>query len=838
MTVSVEFGVCYTDTLNRSLILAIGLVRFRMLAILEQLRIEQARIASKMVTLLFALPLRTLSGDRLGESIFALLLDAIHSVLSKALWSLDSVLLLGKLAVICRQLILTLGLSLSAFDTNMRQLIDQWLGTLFLRIFPLPQELHPMVCFAEVNLVLAEWRGIYEILTCVIPGIDHTFQAEWMRIALKGHAQHGIAHIERYSETFNWHYLSKNTPRLLDQFLRNCCVLAIRGLIRGFTSGFFSSVIDTCSLLRTESDQHMIKFINYLNQESIFLCTSYEPSIIEFSSRDLLGRDLRARFQQFSCARPSEFTAASTLTCFGSFHKLSIPLFRASPERLMNLNFPPNHVVVSSRNSLTKRRIVTLLMKAHNLTLLDDSLSCIDALNELGTKGRDMVYAMESFTHIWTFFQMEIEGVWRLSPQITSKTANYYIDTAMLLLTSPNRVSRHITRFLWRGVCKLLIIWTSHHCTFYLEGRLTSFGIKCLSILGYFQKVFEFCKFPDAYQLSSFKLMLDKLAVCIEDAKLRPEIHPVSDLDCAQITLDGCRRSFGLDADPLEYPAQGIFLSCRLGTGTFGTVYRVHDSSSNRVVALKEIDLLNADVVKQDVAHEVSFLRLLKHPNIVSFYDATIVNNKLYIKTGYCSGGPILTAIPSSTFQVPDFADVIFRRTTVHLLLGLAYLHFNEVVHGDLKPANILMDGFERIQLVDFGSTRALLGKTAASCRSGSQFALGTLEYMAPETVLKSELSQRSDIWSVGCTLFHLVTGEAPWHEYTKPWGVMFSMQTQTMFSMKALDNTCLDSDAKALIASCLKYNPSERPTATELLLSPFLYDPLRLPPVTVTSTW
>lgn len=838
MAVSADVDNHETANLNRSFVLAIGLVRFHVLNLLEQLRLRQARIASKMVALLAALPLRTLSRSKVGESLFALLLDAVRTVVKEGLWSTTSALLLGRLSVMCRRLILALGLSLNAFDTNMRKLIDWWLKTLFLRIFPLPQEAHPTIHCTETNLVMAEWRGIYEILTHVMPNIDHIFHEAWMRIALKGHAQLGIAHMKSFSETFDWHYLSSNVPQLLDRFLRNCCVLSIRGLLRGFTSGVFASVIDTCSLLRTESDQHMRQLINYLGQESLFVCTYYDRSTIEFSSRGLLDRGLRARFQQFSCARPSEFTAAFTLTCFGSFPLISFPRARTSPERLMNLQFPPNHVVVSSRNSLTKRRIVTLLMKAQGLTLVDESLSCVDALNELGAKGRDIVYAMESFTHIWAFFRMEVEGMWRLSPQITAKVANYYIDTAMLLLAVPNRVARHVARFLWRGVCKLLVLWTSHHCAFYREGRLTSFGIKCLPILGYFRKIFEYCKFPDAYQLDSFKLILDELAACIEDAKSKPEIHPAGDLDCARLTLRGCRHSFGLDASSPAWLTQGIFISGRLGTGTFGTIYRAYDFALNRVIALKEIDLLNEDVVKQDVVHEVSFLRLLNHPNIVSFYDASIVGNKLYIKTGYCSGGLILTAIPPATFKVPDFADVIFRRTTAQLLLGLVYLHINGVVHGDLKPANILLDGFERIQLVDFGSTRSLLGRTAASCGGGSQLALGTLEYMAPETILKGELSQRSDIWSVGCTLFHLVTGETPWLGYAKPWGVLFSMQTQTLFNMKALDKTCLDSNAKALIISCLKYDPSERPAATRLLLSPFLYDPFKLPQVTVTSTW
>lgn len=98
---------------------------------------------------------------------------------------------------------------------------------------------------------------------------------------------------------------------------------------------------------------------------------------------------------------------------------------------------------------------------------------------------------------------------------------------------------------------------------------------------------------------------------------------------------------------------------------------------------------------------------------------------------------------------------------TKQILEGLEYLHVNNVIHRDIKAANILLDSKGAIKLADFGSSKKIYGSI-----NTSRSLCGTPYYMAPEVIRQSGHNRYADIWSLGCTVYELIAGRPPWSEH------------------------------------------------------------------------
>lgn len=394
-------------------------------------------------------------------------------------------------------------------------------------------------------------------------------------------------------------------------------------------------------------------------------------------------------------------------------------------------------------------------------------------------------------------------------------------------LLSPKSSPTYARRFTWRGTFRLLHWWVRRMCDFYRQGRIHFMALRCLPLLSHIQNAITNCPFRDAFSPELLDRDLAELSWCLLDALRDLQRHSGNNIRCAILCVEGCREFLKVAPPgiiPVDRPLSGIMISELIRTSTFGAVYKAYDYRLNRVVALKEVEL-HAGPLSKAAMEEVNNLRCLYHQNIVLFYSASIVDSKLYITTEYCSGGSLHQVIPQLAAQKPDEVNITFRRVAVQLLLGLGFLHGNAVIHGDLKPENILLDAFERIKLADFGTTRPLRQATGAADHLNSYLSMGTTEYMSPETILHGQLTAKSDIWSLGCTLYHIVTGRAPWKGYVKPWGILKSLNEGSTFNLNALAEAAIDRNAKILIGSCLQLDPAARPSSLELLLSPFLYE-------------
>ncbi|HAV34518.1 MAG TPA: hypothetical protein DC058_11020 [Planctomycetaceae bacterium] len=195
-----------------------------------------------------------------------------------------------------------------------------------------------------------------------------------------------------------------------------------------------------------------------------------------------------------------------------------------------------------------------------------------------------------------------------------------------------------------------------------------------------------------------------------------------------------------------------------IGRGGMGSLQKARDRSLNRLVVIKRIvDSRNSDpVAQQRFVREAEAHAALEHDNIVRIYRVGRDNKGLFLVLEFVSGEDLYQRIQRTGPVQP--AEVL--RIAVQICQALQYMHSHGWVHRDLKPANILIDTKGRIRVTDFGIVRP----TAMAIQlTETGKTPGTKPYMAPELCNGSgSADERSDLWSLGATLYQLITGQVP----------------------------------------------------------------------------
>lgn len=200
----------------------------------------------------------------------------------------------------------------------------------------------------------------------------------------------------------------------------------------------------------------------------------------------------------------------------------------------------------------------------------------------------------------------------------------------------------------------------------------------------------------------------------------------------------------------------------QLGKGAMGVVYLARNPGNGRPVAVKTLALAEKfeadqiDEVKARLFREAKTAGRLSHPNIVSILDAGEAHDLAYIVMEYVAGHDLKKYTPQDALlPLPKVFEIIIQAAR-----ALDYAHEQGVVHRDIKPANILFEpGAGKVKITDFGIARMTVsGKT----KSGE--VLGTPSYMSPEQLAGKEVDGRSDLFSLGVTLYELCTGKLPFH--------------------------------------------------------------------------
>ena len=190
-----------------------------------------------------------------------------------------------------------------------------------------------------------------------------------------------------------------------------------------------------------------------------------------------------------------------------------------------------------------------------------------------------------------------------------------------------------------------------------------------------------------------------------------------------------------------------------------GRVYKAHHVMMDRVVALKIIspEIASNERVVARFQREMKLVGRLDHPNVVRAFDADQIQRVLYIVMEYVPGhslGERLKKGPIPPLEMIDYA--------AQAALGLAHAHEQGIVHRDIKPSNILLSGEGRIKILDLGLGVLMEADTSATFATADGIAVGTVDYMSPEQACGREVDGRSDVYGLGCAMYHLMTGKLP----------------------------------------------------------------------------
>ncbi|XP_015064769.1 mitogen-activated protein kinase kinase kinase 17-like [Solanum pennellii] len=251
-----------------------------------------------------------------------------------------------------------------------------------------------------------------------------------------------------------------------------------------------------------------------------------------------------------------------------------------------------------------------------------------------------------------------------------------------------------------------------------------------------------------------------------------------------------------------------------LGKGSYGLVSMASTATRSRkipsLIAVKSC-MLNRSL---SLRNEREFLRMFEDcPQIIQCFGFNITyEDDLYLYNlllEFASVGSLADRI--NNLGLPEFQ---VQKHTKNILLGLSLIHKKGVIHCDIKPQNILLTGDaddEVAKIADFGLSITLEQNSKENV--GQR---GTKRYMAPEALLKEEYCPGFDIWSLGCTVYEMITGEPLWES-------SILMLNRIQYEEPIIQNPKLSTEAKDFLNNCLAKNPSARWSADMLLNHSFL---------------
>ena len=271
-----------------------------------------------------------------------------------------------------------------------------------------------------------------------------------------------------------------------------------------------------------------------------------------------------------------------------------------------------------------------------------------------------------------------------------------------------------------------------------------------------------------------------------------------------------------------------------LGRGSFGKVKLCLNILDNDLYAIKVVEL-NAlrhtekskglqrksmgggkkTSVDQDeeLQREVDVMKALDHPNLVTLYEVIkSASGKLLMVMEYCEAGPVVDA-----FSTESMPEIIAHHIFKQIVLAMEYLHRNGVVHGDIKPENMLLSGDGSVKISDFGQSQILSPESSKLTKT-----LGTPAFLAPEVCAGEEYDGfAADIWSLGVSLYHFIFGDLPF----KGDSLIDLYDQIAERDVTFPDNVPLSINLQDLFLRLLNKDPKYRITIEELMSHPWISD-------------
>ncbi|XP_029442934.1 serine/threonine-protein kinase Nek10 [Rhinatrema bivittatum] len=276
-------------------------------------------------------------------------------------------------------------------------------------------------------------------------------------------------------------------------------------------------------------------------------------------------------------------------------------------------------------------------------------------------------------------------------------------------------------------------------------------------------------------------------------------------------------ESINQNKAPTKYIGNYAILD-HLGSGAFGSVFKVRKRSGQNLLAMKEVNLHNPAFGKdkkdrdnsvENIVSELTIIReQLYHPNVVRYYRTFLENDRLYIVMELIEGAPLGEHFSSLKEKKQLFTEERIWKIFIQLCLALRYLHKEKrIVHRDLTPNNIMLGEKDKVTITDFG----LAKQKQESSKLTS--VVGTILYSCPEVVKSEPYGEKADVWATGCILYQMATLNPPFYSSN-----MLSLATKIVEAVyEPLPEGVYSEKVTETIKRCLTPDSEVRPDIVEV---------------------
>ena len=240
-----------------------------------------------------------------------------------------------------------------------------------------------------------------------------------------------------------------------------------------------------------------------------------------------------------------------------------------------------------------------------------------------------------------------------------------------------------------------------------------------------------------------------------------------------------------------------------MGRGAFSTVYKIKSKLDNNIYCLKKINIKKTP----DRNNEINILSKLNHPNLVQYISSCCDDDGIYIVMEFCIYGDLYSLLHMVKKKKVYVNEEIVWDIAYQCLLGLEYLHSQNIIHRDIKLLNIFMSKNKSVKIGDMGMAKILSNKEMKLSR------VGTPLYLAPELVRKEKYDFKADIWSLGCSLYHLARTIPPFNDEN-----LIRLGQAIVNENPATLPSCYSNQLNIFINKLMTKDKKLRPSATEAL--------------------
>ncbi|KAM4810473.1 mitogen-activated protein kinase kinase kinase 1 [Rhinophrynus dorsalis] len=259
----------------------------------------------------------------------------------------------------------------------------------------------------------------------------------------------------------------------------------------------------------------------------------------------------------------------------------------------------------------------------------------------------------------------------------------------------------------------------------------------------------------------------------------------------------------------------------QIGLGAFSSCYQAQDVGTGTLMAVKQVTYVRNTSTEQGevveaLREEIRMMNHLSHPNIIRMLGATCEKSNYNLFVEWMAGGSIAHLLS----KYGAFKESVIINYTEQLLRGLSYLHENQIIHRDIKGANLLIDSTgQRLRIADFGAAARLASKGTGAGEFQGQL-LGTIAFMAPEVLRGQQYGRSCDVWSVGCSIIEMSCAKPPWNaeKHSNHLALIFKIASATAAPTIPPH---LSPGLRDVTLRCLELQPQDRPPSRELLKHP-----------------